>query len=129
MIKINWDNELALARVDQTVNRLVTAPFSPGFQSPLPVREINPSLASQEPCFSRYPADLIFTDENDPAGQPGDTQTALDYQGSVNAATDSRILRFLMGKFKVNLVSAVVVCCLAWAALGLVVLWLFGGGK
>jgi hypothetical protein len=68
--EINWDNELALARVNQTVNRLVTAPFSPGFIPPPPAGEVNPSLASQEPCFGRYPANLDF----------GETQTALDIQ-------------------------------------------------
>jgi hypothetical protein len=50
MIKVNWENELALARVDQTVNRLVTAPYMPGFQSPPSVgeRDVNPTLSQPE---------------------------------------------------------------------------------
>jgi hypothetical protein len=62
MKNINWDNELALARVNQTVNRLVAAPFSPGFIPPPKAGEVNPSLASQEPSFGKYPANLDFGD-------------------------------------------------------------------
>lgn len=31
---------------------------------------VNPSLASQEPSIGHWPANLLFTDRNDPAGAP-----------------------------------------------------------